>query len=193
MSTTFGATWGPSILSAATSLFGGERANRFERSLAGRAHQIEVADLRAAGLNPILSGTGGGGAPVPSQEDTLTPAINSALTAQRMRLENKQLLAQTQLTHEQEHKARVERINEAVRGRILEQTGFDSATSALDAQRIANELAQKQLPIAQMQAEAWQLGGEGAAKLLEIFGSGATARRIRERLRSLGQLPGVRR
>lgn len=47
---------------------------QFQKMMSDTAHQREVRDLRAAGLNPILSGTGGMGASSPS--GAMAPVVN---------------------------------------------------------------------------------------------------------------------
>lgn len=86
-------------IGALTGRSSAKRSLSFQREMAQKAHQYEVADLRKAGLNPILSGTGGPGAKASGGAMPATDApVATALNAMLAKANIARINAETKLT-----------------------------------------------------------------------------------------------
>lgn len=117
----------------------------FQREMANTAHQREVKDLRAAGLNPMLSALGNGSPSPQGAQGTVGdlggPLSKGADTALAIRAQNKQLAqqdAQIENTQAQTKNANLQN------GLIANQT----ASSALEVRQkeFQNKILEKTLP-----------------------------------------------
>lgn len=119
----------------------------FQERMRGSAHQAEVNDLRMAGLNPVLSGTGGHGAATPGgaqyqAENELDSVASTGMQAMQLRAQLKQMDATTALTKQQEKLALEQTRSEHEN---IYKRHWESTSNEFTAKILAEELKGKKL------------------------------------------------
>ena len=181
--------WATPLIGAGFSYLGGERANRQNVELSNTAYQRSMADMRKAGLNPILAGKLGG-ASTPVMQNTMQPAVASAMQM-RQTESNVGLQDTQQELNKEQVKEVAERIVGMPQARMLvaQQIQQVSALVVQIGQQI--ELTKKQMDLVGSQTEGVQLDNQQKAILADFYESAEFAKIGKDLGMNAGMLKGL--
>lgn len=103
-----------------------ERQMNFQKDMSSSAHQREVIDLKAAGLNPILSAGAGASSPGGSMANLQNPDASRVETARNVAdninrsFENKQKIAMTKNIKEQTNSVKADIVNKKLTAKTIQ-------------------------------------------------------------------------
>lgn len=136
-----------------------EAQMNFQMEMANTAHQRQVKDLRAAGLNPILA-AGGNGASAPSGsanaphlEDALSKGVNSAMAARSLKKELDATDSTIALNKAGEETAKTTQAAQTATAKSALATAEKTKAETQNT-KLATEVAKAQLPSIKEQAKA---------------------------------------
>lgn len=158
-------------------------AEAFSERMANTAHQREVNDLRAAGLNPILSAQRGGSSPtgtMANAENVVTPGMENTMRAVQMKqigTELKKIESETKLNSSLD--AKVEQDKKTSKA---QETQFLSNARSINADV---ELREKQADI----DKKLLMLDNTTRRLNEVFGNSAKGQIMRRLLKPLKDVP----